>query len=47
MPKVIGRMSCGTQAGIPRKVILPIRASFLTNFTEAKVNSPQMKAANN
>jgi hypothetical protein len=40
--KVAGRISPGTQVGIPPKVRLPIRASFLMNFMAAKVRSPQI-----
>jgi hypothetical protein len=45
-PKTVGIMTWGIQAGIPRKVMFPIWASFLINFNAAKVNRQQMKKEN-
>jgi hypothetical protein len=45
-PKTMGRIISGIQAGIPKKTVFPIWASFLINFNAAKVSKQQMENEN-
>jgi hypothetical protein len=45
-PKVMGRMICGIQAGIPERMMFPIWTSFLINFKAAKHSRLQIKQEN-